>query len=156
MIFQCWSSIFFFDEYFFCWRLQCYANLKSYIFLFFRNSSVFHFDSWASKDSFRGQQIVGTVPFAIFLVPDKVFMICSVLKCSEHMCRLFKLFISARTKDDLFCYKIILTWKIEKVEGGLTFLNYFYARTWLNTSFLTHVRLSSFSSCAFKNRHPFP
>ena len=28
--------------YFFFGRLQCYANLKSYIFLFFGNSSVFH------------------------------------------------------------------------------------------------------------------
>ena len=32
-------------------------------------------------------------------------------------------------KDDLFCYKIPLTPKIERVEVGLTFLNYFYART---------------------------
>ena len=61
-----------------------------------------------------------------------------------------KLYISARTKDHLFCSKNRKSW------GGSDLSNYFYARTWLNTSFLTHVGLSSSSSCAFKNRHPFP
>ena len=144
MICQCWSSIFF-------WRLKCYDNLKSYILLFL---VIISFSLWrlGFEGLISGLENRRDRPFCYLFSSRKGHHDLFDLKMLRAYVQIhrIKLFISARTKDHLFCSKNRKSW------GRSDLSNYFYARTWLNTSFLTHVGLSSSSSCAFKNRHPFP
>jgi len=102
-----------------------------YFPFFFGTSSVFHFDSWASRDSFRGKANRRDRPFCYLFSSRQGLHDLFDLKMLRAYVQIhrIKLFIRARTKDVLFCYKILLTRKIEKGEGGLTLLNYFYAQT---------------------------
>lgn len=52
--------------------------------------SFIHFSRWLGlRGTFCGFKIVGTVPFANFLVSDRVFKMCFLSKCSEHICKFF-------------------------------------------------------------------
>ena len=71
---------------FFFFTITMLCQLEILYFPFFGNSSVFHFNL-GFEGLILGLAIVGTVPFATFLVPDKVFMIWWISKCSEHTFR---------------------------------------------------------------------
>ena len=87
----------------FFWRLQCYANLKSYIFFFFGNSSVFHFNL-GFEGLISGLANRRDRPFCYRFSSRQGphdFFDLKVLGAYVQIHRI-KLFISARTKDDIF------------------------------------------------------
>ena len=52
--------------------------------------SFIRFSRWLGlRGTFCGLKIVGTVPFANFAVSDRVFKMCFLSKCSEHICKFF-------------------------------------------------------------------
>lgn len=108
--------------------------------------SFIHFSRWLGlRGTFCGFKIVGTVPFANFLVSDRAFKMCFLSKCSEHICKFFtdSNSLSAPRQKFSISFQASPCSENRKNLGLVFFQNDFYTQRWHNTSFFTCSRSGS-------------